>query len=296
MADRQSSEFRSALGSSDDSFWLIALLRIFLTNWKIISALSVLGLLAGLVYGLITTPMYEARLVMVPATEKPVASPLGGLLGNFGGIAGIAGGMSLGSERNEALALLRSRAFTEQFIVAENLMPVLFSDQWDAESGQFVGDDPPSLYDGYITFDTGMRSITENLTEGTISLSLIWRDRFEAANWANSLVARLNQSMRERTIFEANQTLEYLNKELEKTSIIELRQVIYGLVQENIRAITMANVRKEYAFRVIDPAAPSDENSFVRPRRMLLLLVGGTVGFLAGFFLAFTLAQIKSER
>ena len=60
-------------------------------------AITVLGLIIGVAFALIMTPVYEARLVMVPSAEKQPSSPLGGLLGDIGGIAGISGGFSLGS-------------------------------------------------------------------------------------------------------------------------------------------------------------------------------------------------------
>ena len=276
--------------SGEGEFWLIVLIRVLRECWRLVLVLTVIGLLIGVSFGLLMKPVFEASIVMVPSAEQQSASPLGGLLGDIGGLASLAGGLSQGGDKNEALALLRSRAFTEKFIVAENLLPVLFPDEWSEDGG----DDIPTLYDAYTFFDTEIRTISENITEGTITMSVAWYDRFEAAEWANILVTRLNEYMRQRKIAEANQTLAYLNKELEKTSVVELRQVIFGLIQENIRTITVANVRKEYAFRVIDPAAPSDQNAYIRPQRAILILTGTAVGFLFGLFIAFTSLQLKA--
>jgi uncharacterized protein involved in exopolysaccharide biosynthesis len=40
----------------------------------------------------------------------------------------------------------------------------------------------------------------------------------------------------------------------------------------------MASVRKDYAFRVIDPAVAADSDQFVRPQRALLIVLGVLFG------------------
>ena len=54
--------------------------------------------------------------------------------------------------------------------------------------------------------------------------------------------------------------VEYLNQELEKTNVAELRQAIYRLIEAQIKQKTLARLRDEYVFRVLDPAAPPDSD------------------------------------
>src|SRR5450631_1014619 len=66
------------------------------------------------------TPEYRAKVVMVPASaeRKSVSSSLNSALGQLGGLASLAG-INLGSsdaETEEALAVLRSRQFSGDFI------------------------------------------------------------------------------------------------------------------------------------------------------------------------------------
>jgi hypothetical protein len=99
-----------------------------------------------------------------------------------------------------------------------------------------------------------------------------------AARWANDLVAKLNLHARNRSIDEANRSVEYLNNELTNTHVFEMQQTIYRLIERELRAKVSANVREEFAFRVIDPAVPPEKRE--SPKRTLITLAAM---FIAGF-------------
>jgi uncharacterized protein involved in exopolysaccharide biosynthesis len=109
-------------------------------------------------------------------------------------------------------------------------------------------------------------------------LTITWRDPVVAAQWANELAARVNREMRQRAIREASTSLAYLQKELQKTDVMELREPIYKLMENRINTIMLANVRDQYAFRIIDPATPPDRDRYSRPMRKLFALAGAAFG------------------
>ncbi|MCP4275299.1 MAG: hypothetical protein GY779_02970, partial [Gammaproteobacteria bacterium] len=131
---------------------------------------------------------------------------------------------------------------------------------------------------------------------GLVTLSIEWKDRYQAAEWANDLIRRLNDRLRKKTIDEANQTIEYLNKEVEKTRIVELQQAIYFMIENQINLRTMANVQKEFAFQVISPAIPSDQDRYFKPKRMFIVIIGAILGVFFGVFLSFLLFAFKRIR
>jgi hypothetical protein len=77
---------------------------------------------------------------------------------------------------------------------------------------------------------------------------------------------------------EARKSIEYLEKELKSTNVLEVQQGIYSLIQSQVSRITMANVNEEYAFSVVDPPVISDPDRFVRPKRLLMALLGFMLG------------------
>jgi hypothetical protein len=268
-------------------------------RWLILAAICVLTI-AAIVVAATAEPVYRSSIVIMKADTQEQKGILGSLASGFGGFGGflpqgfLGGG---GDESVEAAAILVSRAFTESFIVDQNLLPILFSDKWDPELGDWR--DPqnvPSMNRAVSLFDREIRRLDEDEYFGTLILTVEWHDRELAARWANLMVERLNERLRSTAVFEAESSLQYLNEELQKASILNLREAIYVLVQDQINKIMLANVRKEYAFKVIDPAVVADEGAFVWPRRFLLICLGLIVGLSIGIFVALLLGAIERAR
>ena len=128
--------------------------------------------------------------------------------------------------------------------------------------------------------------VAENKDTGTIAVSIDLKDRFVAAQWANSIVSLLNEKVRDRVAAEAQRSMSYLSGELDKASSVELRQVIHRLIEAQIETIMLANVRKDFVFRVIDPAVVQDADYYVSPRRVLLAFIGLLFGGFLGLCIA----------
>jgi len=236
------------------------------------------------------TREYSASVTLLPVkSERPTA--LSSATGQLGGLASLAGiGIGNDDDRSEAIATLQSRALASAFIEQHKLLPVIFDDKWDAASGRWrttSPDDTPTLNDGYRRFDQKIRSVTEDRRTGIVTLTITWRDPKLAADWANELAARVNREMRDRAITEARRSLEYLNRELDKTQVVDLRQPIYRLIENRINTVMLANVRDEYAFKIVDRATAPDADDYSRPLHWLFALAGATLGALAGAAWAF---------
>jgi uncharacterized protein involved in exopolysaccharide biosynthesis len=269
---------------SDDAFDLRSIVtKLWARRWWIVVSVVVFtGAFAAVAF--LMTPVYRATTVLVPASSN--SSNLAGLtsaLGQLGGLASLAG-ISLNSgeaaQTEEALAVLRSREFTEGFIRDQQLMPVLFAGKWDAAKGQWVGPKEkwPTPAQGFKFFDRKVRTITQDRKTGLIMVNVEWRDPKLAADWANGLIVRLNAEMRSRAITKTNASVGYLREELGATSEIDTRQAINRLMEAQINQRMLANVTKEYALRVVDTALPPDPRDFVKPKRLLLLALGPTLG------------------
>ena len=267
-------------------------------RWLILVIVGVLEITAILV-AVFAEPVYSSTIVIMKADTQEQKGILGSLASGLGQFAGILpGGFGGGiDESYEAAAILLSRAFTESFIVNENLLPILFSDKWDPERGDWRDpQDVPSMNRAFSLFHGDIRRLDEDEYFGTLTLTVEWYDRVLAARWANLMVERLNERIRSTAVFEAESSLQYLNEELQKASILNLREAIYVLVQDQINKIMLANVRKEYAFKVIDPAVVADEGAFVWPNRILLTSLGLFVGLSIGIFVALLLGAIDRAR
>jgi uncharacterized protein involved in exopolysaccharide biosynthesis len=238
---------------------------------------------------LATETEYRASTVLIPATSErnSLSSTLSSTLGQLGGIASLAGVNLASSDAatEEALAVLQSRQFTEQFITDLNLMPQLFAKRWDAASASwkpsYWGHDPtPARAVKY--FDKNIRTIIKDKRSSLVTLQIDGRDRNEAAAWANQLAQRLNAEMRARAIEQATASLSYLEKELTSTSVVETRDSISRLIETQVKQRMLANVTQEYAFRIVDKAMAPDSDDPIWPRKLLFFVGGPLFGLAVG--------------
>jgi uncharacterized protein involved in exopolysaccharide biosynthesis len=172
---------------------------------------------------------------------------------------------------------------------------LIFHERWDAPRNTWNTEDAPTRLDAWEVFDQSIRSLESN-DSGIYTLAIEWRDPEQAAVWANSLIERVNERIRAQAIREADESIGYLNAELEQTNIIGVEQAVYRLIENQVNRIMLANVRKEYAFRIVDPAIPPDRDKYVWPNYVVLLGGGAFFGICAGLFASLLLAWRHGRR
>ena len=263
----------------------------------IIAGASVFGALAALLAALLATPLYRAEAVLAPSTAQRVSlgysisdlQPSLSAATNAGSVSALArlGVDTTRAVTEEAVAILLSRDLGDRFISDENLAPLFFERSWANVLGRWRGgaDKQPTEQDAFEFFDEKVRRVTRDDRTGFMTLQITWRDPEVAAAWANDLVGRLNAQMRERAIARTTASLQALEGALEIATVTDARQAINSLVERQVNERLLASISDEYAFRIIDRALPPDKNDVVWPRTALMLLVGTSVGFVAGLTL-----------
>ncbi len=243
---------------------------------------------------------YEAHLLLLPVANQSSSGGLGALSSTISQLGGIASlGLSMGGTggaKAEAIATLESESLTERYIKENDLLPVLFSDDWDAQSKDWRDADrrkPPTLWQGNLIFSKAVRSVTDSAKTGLVTLSITWTDPTKAALWANGLAKMTNDYLREKAMKESERNIAYLNEQLTKTSVVELRNSIYLLMESEIKKQMLARGSEEYAFKVIDPAQVPERAA--SPQRILWIITGFCVGLLLCVAYVFVRVVGKSE-
>src|SRR5262249_30866676 len=152
---------------------------------------------------------------------------------------------STGSAQTAA-AVLESNHLAEEFIRRNNLLALLMKG-----SSQ-----PATPWRGVKKFKEGVLTITKDQHKGTTTVTMEWTDSATAARWANEYVGLANELVRNRALQDSTRNINYLNEQLAKTSSVELRKVIYNIIENETKTLMLANGRIEYAFEVVDPATP----------------------------------------
>jgi LPS O-antigen subunit length determinant protein (WzzB/FepE family) len=252
-------------------------------SWKALFGMLLAGAAVAAGISLLMRNTYRAQAIVAPVEQNSTGAA-GALKSQFGGLAALAG-IDLGSatgRKDESFATLASPGFARDFILKHDLMPVLFPERWDpAAKGWRAGQQPPKLEDGVKKFTGEVRFLMEDKKTGIVTMTVEWYSPQLAAQWANGMVDMVNERLRNAATRNAEQSIDYLNKELAKTSVVDLRQAIYRLIESQVHNAMVANVQRDYAFKFIDAAVPPE--SRVSPKRTVMVIIGAIVGLFIGF-------------
>ncbi len=259
----------------DDSVSLGALWQILWKGKWIVIAVTILFAASSVTYALLATEWYRAEVLLAPADAKSTPA----LSGQLGGLAALAGVSVGGRDTAEAVAVLRSREFAREFIEENGLLPVLFSDEWDSDRGQWKEVDAskwPDVRDAVRRFRETILTVREDRKTGHVTLIVEWTDADTAAAWATALVRRLNASLRNQAIQESETNIEFLRSELSQTNLVTLQQSIGRLLDSELQKLMLARGNEEFAVKVLDPAHVPKQRS--RPRRAVIAILGTIAG------------------
>lgn len=262
---------------------------------RLFSVIVASAVVLSIIVALVSRPVYRAEAVVAPVQEDSMSN-LGGLAGDLGGFASLAGGL-LGSGKNwnKALAVLRSRHLIEELVTQDNLLPVLFPQKrsW-LPTGK--PSRPPTMGDAVLAFRNQILQIREDPKNGIATVRVEWFDPRVAADWANELVALADAEERAHAVADAQTALNALQREFSSSDQVELRTAIAHLIEQQYKAKMVAGVRAQFQYRVIDRAVPSDPDKRVQPTRKVMVLAGTLAGILLGVFVVLVRFNLKRRK
>lgn len=287
----------------------ISLLELWQAIWQRKLTLFITTLITvslGFGYILSLTSVYQAEVLLSPTTTQKSSGRFASLANQYSGLAGLTGiSLPTHSSLNTAIATLESRRFIQAFIQDNRLKPLLFPGQWDINTDSWkprpetndswwnswiltknkVQPDTlePRSEQAYRKFKSAL-SISVDKKTNLVNLRFNWPEPELAAKWANQLVMRINQILREQAIDKAENSIAYLNEQLKTARLDELRVLYAELIQEQTKNITLAKANTEYAFEVLDPAVAPERP--IKPKRSMILLLSLIGGLILGVIIA----------
>lgn len=246
-----------------DRVWQRRLLVIIIT---------VIFAAAGVTYALLTEPTYRADSVLVEVRDDGMGGAAS-LANQLGGIASIVGvNFGAANSANNGKAVLQSRRLSEEFVRRYVPLQALIETPGPKRT----------MWHAVKSFRADVLNIDEDTRSGEITVSITWKDPKTASDYANKYVALANELVRSRTLEEATRNIKYLNEQIELTNVIELRRVMYNLIETETKRLMLANSRVDYAFTVIDPAVAPEVREGPKRARMSIIftMVGGFLGCL----------------
>lgn len=311
----QSNEAISLRDIPEDEIDLGELFSVLWRGKYIVILVTAIFAVISVVYAIKQPNVYESEALLAPA-EKENSGALGGLTGQFSGLASLAGVNLGGSNSNKthlAIEILNSRQFSRAFIQKHKILPdlmaavswskpdnkVIYNEElFDSKNNSWMQEAgsshrlEPSMQKAYKAFISAI-SAEFNDETGMVTISAQHFSPHVAQQWVNWLVEDINHTMKEREVTEAKRSTKFLQLQLEQTQIADIREVLYKLIEEQTKTIMFAEVRDEYVFKTIDAAIVPEEK--IKPKRALIALFGTLLGGMFGLLIVL-LAYFTSKR
>ena len=311
--------------SHEDEINLLDYWRVLRKRQKLIIRVVVAAVLVTVVISLLMTNIYQAKAVITPITSKESGTGAGvgalsALALQFGALPGIM--LPGGSSAAEIVNLLKSNILREKVLERNQLLPVLFYKEWDAEKkdwkrgislnplvyvGKLVraitGGEPqgvrkkdagvPDVWDGLRELDEIVK-VNQNVKENIITITVDYYDPEMAAKMVEYILTALTDHMSSEARRVATINRQYLEEQLGKTADPLIKQKIYNLIAQQLETSMMAEVKENFAFKVIDPPKVPDKK--IKPKRIQLALLSLVASIFIGVFLAFFMEYLEKAK
>jgi LPS O-antigen subunit length determinant protein (WzzB/FepE family) len=260
-----------------------------------IIAITVVFSFISVIYALSLPNQFQATALLAPAQSD--SSGLSAL-GQFSGLASLAG-VSLGggesSEKQIAQEIMKSWSFIEGFITDNDLAVELVAAQgWSKESNELlINEDvydtknkqwlvenesgvkgPPSSWKLFQAF-SGRLEVSEDKS-GLVLVSFEYYSPQIAKQWLDMYVAAINAHMQQRQMLKVTNNINYLQAQIEKITIAEMKEVFYTIIEEQTKNKMLAEASPEYVFVAVSPSMLPEEKS--QPQRALICILGTLLG------------------
>ena len=282
----------------DDDIDLRELFGVLWAGSRKIIAITAVFAFVSVIYALSLSDQYKATVLLAPAQSD--GADLSGALGQLGGLASLAGvdiGSGDSSEAQMAQEIMKSWSFIDVFIAENNIsVEVYAAEGWSRGSNELQIDDdiydaetktwlvendntgevgPPSSWVLFQAFSERL-VVSENKKSGLVSVSIEYYSPQIAKQWLDMYVAAINAHMQQRQMEKVTNNINYLQAQIENTSIAEMREVFYTIIAEQTKNKMLAEASPEYAFVAVSPSMVPEEKS--QPERAFICIIGTLLG------------------
>lgn len=257
-------------------------------------------------YALGIKNQYTSYAILLPSTE---GSSLSSLARQYSGLASIAG-IDIPNSANPLTApqlaeeQLKSLTFFTKYLYDDILVELMAGEEWDKKSNSLIINQElydsdqknwirdvkwpltvkPSAQEAHYRFLTHVSSELEKSGKLTIFVKHVRPDT--AKQWLEIIINAFQEDNKQRNISLAKESIEFLEKEYEKTEIKELKEIISNLLADSIQKLSVSSIEGDNLFLIIqEPFSPLIKTS---PNRAIICISITLLGlFLAILFFIF---------
>ncbi len=297
----QSPQFRSKsiLTEQSDDLGFLEIYEVLLKSRNIILLFTLIAALLVSYYLMSRPFVYQTEVLSIVKSDGNGQNGQfsSSSIGSLAKIAGISVNTNAlgGKTQNRIFLKVNSRKYMKKYIYEGdiNLKKLLFLERWNENDKRWMGSGEPSGKEAFELLSSIFYFKKNVLDESVVTVGLRIIEPSEKKisvmqDILNGLISNINQVEREASLASHKNSIKFLREELESTAVVELRKVIFSLVQSEIKGIMMDRINQNLTIEVIDSASEPkvEEKSYG-----IVIFISTLLGFL---FISF-IVLIKSS-
>lgn len=247
-------------------------------------------ILASIFIAITAPEKWSSSAIIVPVSSS---QNIGQISSSQSGLAAMAG-INFSQDAPDTsiiISKIKSRVFFEHLISFEGVLKNIiafesfdkvsmeskYSNDFDMNTKKWRNSPSPSFLQAHTKF-LSMFSATSPPRSGMIYLNISHGSPIFAKEFLDIIIGEYNSVSRQKDIEQSQDALEYLYNQLDTVRDSSVQLSISQLIESELKKLTFANVRKNYAIDAIDkPFIPDLRSS---PQRTRIVLIGALTGFL----------------
>ena len=284
--EKNPSEYYQVFEQNTD---LKEILDIIWTSKKILITFTMSVALFTLFYVLFLNNFYKSESVLVPTNYKNSST-----LSDISGLASLAG-ISIDPGGNnsitETISIIQSREFIKHLLTFDEILPSIMAPKsYNKNNERIIFDSSlynqkegtwekkPTYLEVHNRYISEMLTIEEDQRTGLIKISIEHISPVFAKNFLSLIISEANFLKRKKDIDISKKALNFLERELSNTNLIDIKQSINQLIKAELQKTMMANINEEYSLSIIEPPFIPEDKS--RPSRALIVLIATFLAFI----------------
>ncbi len=265
-----------------DEINLLDYINILARHKKMIIIIVVISVAATVIISFLSPKIYEAKAVIMPVAQSQDQSNMSAIVSQFGLTS------SQGSNSSEIVSLLQSNILMERVIKRYDLIPIFFSDEAKGKM------ENKQIWDGIRYLKKTIYKVNDNKSKGIIELSAQYKDPEISSRILTYILTELTDYMSSEAKRVADTNKKYLESLIDKNSDPLIKQKIYTLIARQIEISMMAEVKENYAFKILDPPKIPDRK--IKPKTISNIVLSFMISLVGGICLAFIMEHVKGVK
>ena len=281
----------------DDGLDIFFIIKKIWNQKILISSLFILSCILVVLFAISLPNIYKSRVILAPVTNLSDSSMMQNSA--LSSLASITGRKitNQANSTNEAVQILKSYKFFSEILTEYDMKPLLMgSIGWDSNKKELIMnsdiydlnkktwiDITPTDQEAY-EYWVEIFSVSQDIDTGFLAMEIKHFSPYLAKKWLDNIVYSINEKAKSKAILEAENSIEYLKPQFQKTELSEVKLVLASLIQEQIQTIMLAKSKPEYLFKVIDPAYAPESKS--EPKRSVICIIGAFLGLFFSIIIA----------